>query len=392
MGAGRHRWQSWIPEPSGEPFILCTRFPERPGLWDLSARPDVVGHWVSILRENCDYLLRIVAEQGTDEQVGAARRVAAILRTLFDDLESGAATRRVRTVHAITAIREHLLRAHGIADPYREIKAEQAARVMEGARGRCRRLWEAGTRAADGSPTQDERRRHVASILAGFLAGNLFDLGSRSTQAAFRRGELDRVNEDQFLGDVEPFVDAMPATARALLVGESGNGAQPTREESAVEAPLVIFADNAGPDFLLGVVPAALYWSRRRPVRIVVNSEPASSDITYPEARELLAALASETDAPVARALESGRLRLVPSGTGAPGIDLRHVAPALNEAARGAAWVLIDGQGRGVETNWTTRFACPVLRICVIKDPLVAAEIGAHEGRPLLRWDEASER
>jgi hypothetical protein len=124
----------------------------------------------------------------------------------------------------------------------------------------------------------------------------------------------------------------------------------------------------------------------------VVNSLPASNDVAFDEARAHVALLASLPASPLARAMAAGRLRLVESGTGSPGIDLRFVGRALNHAGRGAAWILLEGQGRAVETNWSTPFRCPVLRAAVVKDARVAREIGCGEGAPVLRWDEPAPR
>lgn len=371
-------WRAWTPAPEGEVFALCRALPDRPGLWDLEREPEVARHWVALLRDNFAYVLQIIAGEGDAARLRAAERVGAVLAEMFADVVGGAGAPEVRTVHDMTLVRESLLRAHGIPDPYRAVKAAESERCLETARGRIAAAWTAGA-AGD-----DERRDldTLAGLLADLLAGNLFDLGSRATQEAYRRGELNAVAGERFLGETRRWLAARPAPGRELLLGCARPG-----EAGAV----LIFADNAGPDFLLGVLPAAVFWSCRRAVRIVVNSAPASNDVTWPEAGGLLARLAAEGGA-IAAALESGRLGLVPSGTGSPGIDLRRVGPELNEAARSAAWILIDGQGRGVETNWTTRFSCPVLRVAMIKDPLVAAAIGRPAGTALLRWDDPDPR
>ncbi len=379
-------WRAWIPAASGEPFALCRSFPPLPGLWDLAQEPEVARHWVGILRENFAFVLQILERDSDGAHLEAGRRVGAILASLLADVERGAAWADVRTVHDLTRIRENLLRAHGIADPYRAIKAAETERCLDLARQRIAAAWEAGSAGAAaarlrGRGEQGEQET-LAPLLAALLAGNLFDLGSRATQEAYRRGELDTACGERFLPGVRRWLAALPAAARTRLFGRAGPG-EP--------ADLLLFADNAGPDFLLGVLPAALYWAQRRPVRIVVNSEPASSDVTWPEASALLARLAAE-GGPAAAALAAARVELVASGTGSPGIDLRHVGRSLNEAARSVAWILIDGQGRGVETNWATRFACPVLRVAMVKDPLVAEKVGLPAGSPLLRWDEPDPR
>ena len=363
--ASEDSWRAHVAPPGGEAFSLVTEFPDRPGLWDLAAGGSPVDHWIAILRENAQYLLGLLAPE--EQQRGAA--VVAILEGLFDDLAAGRGFDLIRTVHDITCIRERLLAGHDLADPFRAIKADQANALMPAAARALDEAWAAGGRGDD----------HAAliTILARLLAGNLFDLGSRSTQSAFRRGELDT---RAAIGRLQPLVaalfDGLPEGARELLLrGRSGSA--------------LLFADNAGPDFLLGILPTAAFIARHSRVVIVVNSRPASSDITYAEARAHLDHLSRTAPGSLGTALAENRIQLVASGTGSPGIDLRGVSGELNRAAEGAGWILIDGQGRGIETNWTTRFRVPVLRAAMIKDPLVAAQIEHPVAMPLLKYTPA---
>ncbi len=364
-------WRAWIPPPEGVPFGLVERFPPLPGLWDLAREPEMVRHWVAILRANGRYVREIVAAEGSREQRDGCERVIEILEELFRELEEGDAAREVRTVHEITQIREALLRGHGLYDPYQGIKARLAQDLLRPAHTACCAAWEMGTKDDEGALT---------GILASMLAGNLFDLGSRTTQEAFRRGELDiGAAATRFRAPAEALLARLGGDARALL--------RPAyrRLGERAEGRVLVFADNAGPDFLLGVIPAALYWASRWEVIVVVNSLPASSDVTLDEAGAHLAVLAAFPGSPLEPALCAGRVALVGSGTGSPGIDLRHVGEELDAAGAGARWILFVGQGRGVETNWTTRFRCPAFRAAVIKDEHVARAIRVAPGAPIFR-------
>jgi len=430
-------WRAWASPPAGEPFVLVRGFAEHPGLWDLAADRGVLAHWVAIFRGNADYVRQIAAVEGDGAAGAAAERALRVFAGLLDDLEAGRAFDRLRTIHAVTLVREGLLRAHGIPDPYARLKAREAQRwFAEGERALRRAACIGGAcppagaraqrRAAPVGPPQagsprragaglegrgrpeeaeegDLRSDAPAEILGDLLAGNLFDLGSRATQEAFRAGTLDpAAARARFRAEAAALLPGLPAELRELLrpgppaPGDGGEGrapgvsghpaAAPAAGSGEPEGRLVFFADNAGADFLLGALPAALYFSRRYEVRLVVNSEAASSDITFAEAGEIVPRLAARV-APLAAALESGRLRLVPSGTGSPGIDLRFVGDELNRAAAGARWLLLEGQGRAIETNWATRFRCPVLRAAAVKDPLVAGRIGVAPGAALLRGE-----
>ncbi|MBD3235991.1 MAG: DUF89 family protein [Candidatus Eisenbacteria bacterium] len=374
--SGRERWRDWIPRPQGRPLRQVTRFPQRPGLWDLAASPEVVPHWAAILRGNLRYSLERAAADGKESTPAAQRRVEAILMGLFDDLERGVATATLRTIHEVTLVREAVLRAHALHDPYRAIKAREAERLLPQAAERLARAWVWGGQAADSEP--------LAELLAGLLAGNLFDLGSALTQEAFRSGCMDHESAaERYRRDARRFLAQLEPSALARLC------AQPRALEQPPEGRVLLFADNAGADYLLGLLPAALFWARRWEVVVVLNALPVASDIAFAESGPLFEALARTPGSPLPQAIDAGRLRCVPSGTGSPGIDLRYVGAALDRAAEGCAWLLLDGQGRGIETNWPTRFRCPALRCAVVKDRLVAHAIGAAAPEPVLRWDEA---
>jgi damage-control phosphatase, subfamily II, stand-alone protein len=301
--------------------------------------------------------------------------VVGIFEGLLDDLAAGGAD-DVSTVHAVTQIREQLLRCHGLYDPYFHTKRRQAQQYLPMAMELLEEAWAAGG-AANGN-----RRDHLALLLTRLLAGNLFDLGSQATQEAFRDGHLDPIaSAAEFREEVIDWLSGQPAEAIEPWM--------PCPREVGLPAQgrVLLLADNAGPDFLLGILPVALYLARRWEVWVVANTHPASSDITYQEACTLLDQLAQAPASAARQAIRAGRLRLLASGTGSPGIDLRHVGAPLCAVAEDAAWLLIDGQGRGVETNWDTRFSVPVYRMAVVKDPWVAERIGRPAGRPLLRWD-----
>ncbi|MCK4412835.1 MAG: DUF89 family protein [Candidatus Eisenbacteria sp.] len=365
-------WRSWVPTPAGEPFALTDEFPAQPGLWDLEHEPAVIPHWNAILRSNADYVRELL---DTEEAAARGERALEPLRGLLADLEAGRATDAVRTIHEVTLVRDHLLRAHGLEDPYAQVKAQEARRLQPAAATALEEAWARGARAP--------RTADLAGILGDLLAGNLFDLGSRTTQEAFRRGALDiAASRRTYRRAAAAWLAGAGRPAQPWLLGPPVPLAAPPRGR------MLFFADNAGADFLLGVLPAALHLARRWEVVLVVNSQPASSDICFAEAEGLCAHFAEQPGSALAEARRAGRLRLAASGTGAPGIDLRFVAAELNELARDADWLLLEGQGRAVETNWRTTFRCPVLRVAVVKDTLVAETIGVEPRAALLRWDE----
>jgi uncharacterized protein with ATP-grasp and redox domains len=370
-------WRQWLVAPAGEPFIKCHTFPAQPGLWDLRQRPEVIAHWTAILRGNSEYLRQLVVASGDPDKIEAVDQILPIYRSLLDDLDSGEAIPDITTIHDVTVIRERLLRAHNLRDPYLETKRQQAETIRVSATDACESAWAAGGESgAEGAIPQA-----LVYLLAEVYAGNLFDLGSKTTRDAFRAGTLDISSAGERIRPwvAETLKQMDPEGVSYLLPA-------PVTLTEPGEGKVLLFADNAGPDFLLGVLPLALYLARRWTVALVVNSDPASSDITYTEAEALLSEMKRPASA-VLQAIDSKRLELVPSGTGSPGIDLRHVGSELNAAAADAAWLILEGQGRSVETNWDTCFHCPAFRLAMVKDELVAQEIGIDQGSPVLRYD-----
>jgi len=67
---------------------------------------------------------------------------------------------------------------------------------------------------------------------------------------------------------------------------------------------------------------------------------------------------------------------LVSSGTAEPLIDLSMVSPQLNDAARGADLLILEGMGRGVESNLDAEFICDSAKLAMIKDSAVAKRHG----------------
>ena len=69
-------------------------------------------------------------------------------------------------------------------------------------------------------------------------------------------------------------------------------------------------------------------------------------------------------------------ISLVSTGTGEPLIDLRGVSAALNAAAADADLVILEGMGRGVESNLDAALTCDRLNLAMVKDELIARHLG----------------
>jgi type II pantothenate kinase len=154
----------------------------------------------------------------------------------------------------------------------------------------------------------------------------------------------------------------------------------------------VVFVDNAGSDFILGVMPLArelaLFGTR---IVLAANELPSLNDITVNETVAVVQKLCA-VDADLSALVEAGMFEVVSSGNDIPLIDLSNVSDELNEAAADAELVIIEGMGRAVESNFDASFTVDAMKLALLKDPVVAARVGGevydcvcrYEPRPAL--------
>lgn len=137
--------------------------------------------------------------------------------------------------------------------------------------------------------------------------------------------------------------------------------------------------DNAGADVVLGMLPLAreLLW-RGTDVVLAANEHPSINDITAAELQPLLQAAAAADDSVLAGAVAAGRIRVVSSGNDIGVIDLSRVSPAIAAEAETADLVILEGMGRGIETNLNAKFKCDVMNLGLIKHPEVAEMLGGR--------------
>lgn len=325
--------------------------------WDLTADHDKRAYWLSLFRRHLPSLLdEAIAEAGDDPT--AKQRARACRDDFFAYLDAvGIDPKRFGRLDilAICHARERALRRAGFDDPYRLAKQRENDLAMKLLPGRLNEL--------DTMPPSDR----VPCLIEGVFAGNIFDLGAPATIDLFKNDGVDFPMARQKLQPRPWRFDDLDAWVQRITQG------QPYRAA-------VLFVDNAGPDILLGMVPLARdLLQRGTQVILTANSTPALNDVTHDELAALIDQIAA-WDATVSNALGDGRLELVPSGNGAPLIDLKHVSGELVEAVerRDADLVVLEGMGRTIETNFDATFRCDALKIAMIKDPGVAGSLGAQ--------------
>jgi uncharacterized protein with ATP-grasp and redox domains len=257
----------------------------------------------------------------------------------------------------LDVLRREALREAEIVDEFRLIKQRENEAALAALPARLRVLH--------GVPGGDL----LEHLVRGVLAGNLFDMGVPGTASRYASGTIPF---DEALRALPPrpwLFDGL-AKATAWLIEH-------------VPRRAVVFADNAGADVVLGLLPMARYLiGNGVEVIIAANHHPALNDVTADELRDLV-----ERAANADRTFTSALLRTVDSGSASPLIDLAEVSDALAEAGDGADLVVLIGMGRGIESNWSAPFTCASWRIAMLKDPQVALTVGGAMYDAVVRFD-----
>jgi type II pantothenate kinase len=321
-------------------------------------------YWLDHFIQHFELTTRLAIDvYGTD----AAARAAAChadLRKEMESLRDHPHAHGELNLQVLGIIRQQCLIRHGIADPYQHIKTRENSR--------CATMFAPLVQELD---RMEDPQSVLETLILGVFAGNIFDLGATATAAAYAN------NGPAFLqvrNDIRRpwLVDHFNDFARWYFTHPPGKAA--------------IFVDNAGSDIILGIFPLAR-WLAQRGTRIVLvaNDEPALNDITVSELRCLTADLAERE--PILKQLVSrSLLTIAGSGGGTPLIDLRHVSDECNAACAGADLLILEGMGRSLESNFDTAFIPACVKLCMIKEPIIARRMGGKVFDVIFRFDAPS--
>ena len=340
---------------AAEPFVLLADPASYVACsWDLSVDADGRGHWVAFFKRHLETILALAADMArarSQDLADVARRgdaCRAAFHAAFDAFAAAPGAAGRVTILTLDQWRDAILRRHGFVDAFLDLKDRENAAAVPLLPAVCRQL------DATADPADQLR-----AAVEGVFAGNIFDMGAEATAAAFLAGGPDFFATRKSLPARPWLIDDYDALRDRLLAGP------PLRKA-------VYFIDNAGSDFVLGAVPL-IRWLARGGARVVIaaNERPTLNDMTVHDVRrwwpKLLAAEPSLAGLPIDP---------VSTGTGEPLIDLSAVSPALNAAADDAELVILEGMGRGVESNLDAAFACPAVNLAMIKDPVIARRHG----------------
>ena len=324
---------------------------------DVLADPKQRDYWVKLFTDHFERTLEsALATYGRTHtrQIDAARR--QFTETLAPVADGSYDGDTPLGIIGLCRMREQALRDHGLLDPFRHIKRRENEAAIEQYPHLVRRL----------RALPDEQRWE--QIIRGVFAGNIFDLGSPATMGYATDSvdfeeSVERVKPRPWLiDDFDAFMDMLP-----LSTGDP-----------APWAKAVIFVDNAGADFILGIMLLAKQLAAHATsVVLAANERPSLNDITADEAVDVIQQL-GEVDPDLAGYAQAGLFEVVSTGNDVPLIDLSEVSDELNAAADDADLVILEGMGRTVESNLHTVFVTDALQLCLLKDPDIAARVNGE--------------
>ncbi|KAK8698737.1 hypothetical protein V6N13_114846 [Hibiscus sabdariffa] len=237
-------------------------------------------------------------------------------------------------------IREQILRELGFRDIFKKVK--DVVRLND--------------------DIEDEGKR-LENLVRGIFAGNIFDLGSAQLAEVFSRDGM------SFLATCQNLVP------RPWVIDDLDTFKAKWSKKTWKKA--VIFVDNSGADVILGILPFARELLKRgTQVVLAANDLPSINDITYPELVEIISKLKDESGKLIG--VDTKNLLIANSGNDLPVIDLTRVSQELAYLASDADLVILEGMGRGIETNLYAQFKCDSLKIGMVKHPEVAQFLGGR--------------
>lgn len=278
-----------------------------------------------------------------------AQRYAEILEDLKKDPESHGGP---PDCILLCQLREQVLRELGFRDIFKKVKDEENAKAIS--------LFEDVVHLSDA--IEDVCKR-MENLVRGIFAGNIFDLGSAQLAELFSKDGMSFLASCQNLVPRPWVIDDLDAFIAKW-------SKKPWRKA-------VIFVDNSGADIVLGILPFARELLRcGTQVVLAANDLPSINDVTYPELIDIVSEL-KDNHGKLA-GVDTSNLFIANSGNDLPVIDLTRISQELAYLASGADLVILEGMGRGIETNLYAQFKCDSLKIGMVKHPEVAQFLGGR--------------
>ena len=324
-------------------------------------------YWLDHFVWHFDLIIRLAGQ--TYGPAGAARATAcrAALAAELELLRKAPGRYGELNLQVLGLIRQKYLQQFDVPDPFLLAKQRENDAMLK--------LYPALIAEIDRHVDPLETLR---LLVEGVFAGNIFDLGATATAGMFAGNSPDFFQIRADLDGKRPWlVDHFDAFAQSLL--------NPPGYRHAL-----FFMDNAGSDAVLGVFPLARWLAQRGvTVCLLANEHPALNDMTIVELHPLLASV-RKVDRVFNDMMSAGRIRAASSGGATPLLDLRCVSEECNAHAAAADLIFLEGMGRGLESNFQTPFHVAAVKLCMIKEEIIAQRHGGKVFDVVFRFDPAS--
>ncbi|KAF1747896.1 hypothetical protein GCK72_024362 [Caenorhabditis remanei] len=342
------------------PFCLLVDKDGKPDTIDFNNDDEARNFWIEILDKTINDMTKfaIASQKNCEDQDDVANRAKDFendfVKTM-DTIKEHHVAYGNSNARNLLEVREQILQEKGFDDIYVQKKHEE----------NCTAIAELPHVLAtiDKLKETSDDKTVLEYVSRGLLAGNVFDWGAKEV--------VKMMNSESGLS----FQTAIDHVENRPWLFD---GFDSFYEKHKDYKSVLIFVDNSGFDYILGIIPFARELLRNgSKVVICANSSPALNDLTYRE----MVALANEfreIDGDLTKFLENGQMMFVQSGQESPCLDARRVHEDLNEIVQKykTDLVVIEGMGRALHTNFNVQFKCDSLKAAVIKTQWLADRLG----------------
>ncbi|CAJ1976399.1 unnamed protein product [Sphenostylis stenocarpa] len=255
-------------------------------------------------------------------------------------------------IFTLCRIREQILRELGFTDIFKNIKDVENTNAMS--------LFENVVRLNDA--IEDEEKR-LENLIRGIFAGNIFDLGASQLAETFSKDGV------SFLATCQNLVP------RPWVIDDLETFKMKWSKKSWKKASVIYHFGYSS--ICKGAPSAGKSEGQERIVVILAANElPSLNDVTYTELTEIISKLKGEDGCLMG--VSTSNLVVANSGNDLPIIDLTGVPQELACLAKDVDLVILEGMGRGIESNLYAQFTCDSLNIAMVKHREVAEFLGAR--------------
>ncbi|CAJ2628237.1 unnamed protein product [Trifolium pratense] len=318
--------------------------------------------WINLLFSGIpSYKKRAESDTSVPDAANKAEIFAQRYAKILEDLKKDPASHgNPLDILLLCRLREQVLKELGFRDIFKKVKDEENAKAIS--------LFENVVRLNDA--IEDEGKR-LENLVRGIFAGNIFDLGSPQLAEAFSRDGM------SFSVTCETLLP------RPWIIDDLDTLKMRWSKKSWKK--VIVFVDNSGADIILGILPFARELLRRgSQVVLAANDLPSINDVTYSELIEII----SKDEEGHLLGVSTSNLLIANSGNDLPVIDLTRVSQEIASHAIDADLVILEGMGRGIETNLYAQFKCDSMKIAMVKHPEVAEFLGSRMYDCLIKYNE----